>query len=67
MYGDRRLVKDREIKTRGDEYLMQRLDEYIRRTGKQRHVVLRQWIEEGIQRDLEELELKNNTSTAASR
>lgn len=55
MYGDRRLVKDREIRTRGDEYLLEQIEEYVRRSGKQKHVVLREWIEEGLQRDMEHL------------
>lgn len=55
MYGDRRLVKDREIRTRGDEYLLEQLEQYVRMSGKQKHVVLREWIEEGLQRDTEQL------------
>jgi len=65
MYGDRRLVKDREIRTRGDEYLIQMLEDYVKRSGKQKHVLIRQWIEEGLRRDLDEaLEQKNNTAQA---
>lgn len=65
MYGDRRLVKKKEIRTRGDEYLVQMLDEYVRQSGKQKHVLIRQWIEEGLKRDLDEfLDQKNNTAQA---
>lgn len=55
MYGDRRLVKDREIRTRGDEYLLEQLEQYVRMSGKQKRVVLREWIEEGLQRDMQQL------------
>lgn len=60
MYGDRRLLKNQEIKTRGDQYLIERLDEYVEKSGKQRHVVLREWIEECLERDLADLLDKKN-------
>lgn len=65
MYGDRRLVKDREIRTRGDEYLLRQIEEYVKRSGKQKHVVLREWIEAGLQKDMEELLKPNNKPAQA--
>lgn len=61
MYGDRKLVKDQEIKTRGDSYLIDRIKRYVERTGKQRDVLIRDWITKGLEEDEQSLiESKDN-------
>lgn len=50
MYEDRRRVKDNEIKTRGDDYLIAKIEAYIARTGKGKHEAVRDLISDGLDR-----------------
>lgn len=61
MYKDRKRAKEIQLRTMADEYLMTRINEYIDKTGLQRQVVIREWIEAGLERDRQRLlEDKNN-------
>lgn len=61
VYGDRKKVKNNEIKTKGDQYLVEAIKAFVDSSGEQEYVLIRKWIEEGLKRDIEHAKnLKNN-------